>query len=141
MGNRTFSASSYSEATRYVPTRNVTRRAEEEFRVTGRLDPLVDPAGYGVIRRSLMRFDMRSDGLYVVTIGTPIPVETRLDTTGSMGGFVDIAMRNLKDLYMLTQGMLPGCDLQIATGIFGDCADLVVLCRPQFEMEPDKIVN
>ncbi len=142
MGRITFNTGGYQTATRSlgVPARDVTRAAEREFRDTGRLDPLVDPAGFGLIRRSLMRFEQRPDGLYVVTVGTPIPVETRLDTTGSMGGFVDIAMRKLEKLYLLTQGMLPGRDLQIATGIFGDCIDPVVLCRPQFEMEPEKIV-
>lgn len=141
MGRRTFNTTTYAAATLHVPTRDVTRAAEVEFRDTGKLDPLVDPAGFGLIRQSLMRFEEQADGTYVVTIGTPRAVETRLDTTGSMGHFVDVAMRNLKDLYLLTQGMLPGRDLQIATGIFGDCIDRVVLCRPQFEMEPAKIVN
>lgn len=141
MGYRRFTDVTHASATKYVPKTNVTRAAEEESRRTGRLDPLVDPAGYGVIRPSRMRFEERPDGLFTVTIGTPIPVETRLDTTGSMGHFVDIAMNNLKDLYLLTQEMLPGCDLQIATGIFGDCCDRFVLCRPQFEMEPEKIVH
>jgi hypothetical protein len=140
MGHRRFTDVTHAAATRYVPRSNVTRQAEEDARRTGKLDPLVDPAGFGVIRQSLLRFEERG-GFYVVTIGTPIPVETRLDTTGSMGGFVDVALNNLKDLYLLTQGMLPGCDLQIATGIFGDCVDDFVLCRPQFEMEPEKIVN
>jgi hypothetical protein len=141
MGYKVFNDVTHRAATSFVPTYNVTRRAEEEYRRTGQLDALVDPRGYGVIRPSRMRFDERPDGLYVVTIGTPVPVETRLDTTGSMGGFVDTAMRNLRDLYLLTQEMLPGCDLQISTGIFGDCADANVLCRPQFEMDPEKIVH
>lgn len=141
MGHRRFTDVTHRAATQYVPTHNVTRAAEEQANRTGKLDPLVDPAGYGVIRPSRMRFEERPDGLFTVTVGMPVPVETRLDTTGSMGGFVDTAMRNLKDLYLLTQEMLPGCDLQIATGIFGDCCDRFVLCRPQFEMEPEKIVN
>lgn len=141
MGYKVFNDTTYRAAALSAPTHNVTRIAEVEYRRTGHLDALVDPRGYGVIRPSRMRFDERPDGLYVVTIGTPVPVETRLDTTGSMGGFVDTAMRNLRDLYLLTQGMLPGCDLQISTGIFGDCEDANVLCRPQFEMDPEKIVH
>lgn len=143
MGKRVLTDTSYAASMRtFVPTRGAaTRAAEEQARYTGKLDPLVDPAEYGVIRRSLVRFDQRPDGFWTVTVGLPVPVETRLDTTGSMGGFVDVALEVLPDAYGLTRAMLPGCDLQIATGIFGDCIDRFVLCRPQFEMEAEKIVR
>jgi hypothetical protein len=37
--------------------------------------------------------------------------------------------------------VLPGYDQQVATGIFGDVIDKFVICRPQFEMVADKIVE
>ncbi len=143
MGRRTFSADSYRSATQsYVPDQGpATARAEEQARRTGQLDPLVDPAGYGVIRRSLLRFEQRPDGLFELTIGTSMPVETRLDTTASMGTSVDIALRVLEQAFGLCSSVLPGYDLHMATGIFGDCVDQFVLCRPQFEMLAEKIVQ
>ncbi|MCK5475053.1 MAG: hypothetical protein KAI71_00540 [Candidatus Pacebacteria bacterium] len=88
------------------------------------------------------RFEKQGDGLWRLTVGTPVPVETIVDTTGSMGGNVDVALRRLPDAYALCSDILPeGCDLQIATGIFGDVVDRFVLCRPQFEMEAGKIVE
>lgn len=143
MGRSTFSEVSYKTATRaFVPDHGpATSRAEQESRVTGKLNPLVDPAEFGVIRRSLPRFEERSDGTWEMTIGTPVPVETRVDTTGSMGGNVDVAIRVLPEAYGLCSNVLPGCDLQMATGIFGDVVDNFVLCRPQFEMLAEKLVE
>lgn len=143
MGRDAFTRASYASASRmYVPTSGpATRAAEQKARNTGKLDPLVDPAEYGVIRRSLLRFEERPEGLYELTVGCSMPVETRLDTTGSMGGNVDVALKVLADLYELCSGVLPGYDLHIATGIFGDVVDNFVLCRPQFEMLADKIVH
>lgn len=126
----------------YVPQRGpATRVAEERVRKTGKLDPLVDPAEYGVIRRSLIRFEERPDGLYAVTIGLSIPIEVRLDTTGSMGDNVDRAIKVLPDTYALAAKMLPGCDPHLAIGIFADCMDNFVLCRPQFEMTAEKLTH
>lgn len=120
---------------------SATHKAEQEAHKTGKLNPLVDPAGYGVIRRSLPRLDKQPNGLWLLTIGTPMPKEDRVDTTGSMGGNVDIALRVLPDSYELCSSVLPGYDLQTATGIFGDVSDVFVLCRPQFEMTAEKIVE
>ncbi len=88
-----------------------------------------------------MRFEQMPSGLFRVTVGMPVPIETRVDTTGSMGGNVDVTLRVLPNAFELAQRMLPGCDVQIATGIFGDVCDQFVLCRPQFEMEAKKIVE
>lgn len=143
MGKYTFSREAYRGATKeFVPEEGpATFRAEQEAHSTGKLHPLVDPAGYGLIRRSLPRFEKQDNGLWLLTVGTPIPEETRLDTTGSMGGNVDIAIRVLSDAYELEAMVLPGYDLQMATGIFGDIVDRFVLCRPQFEMTAEKIVE
>lgn len=144
MGDRTPSQSSYDDAiNKHVqPGQPSTARGFEEVRNTGKLHPLVDPAGFGVIRRSLIRLDVLPNGLFMVTVGRPVAHETRLDTTGSMGSNVEIAIRVLPHTYDLSAKMLPeGCDLQLATGIFGDCEDHFVLCRPQFEMTSEKLVE
>ena len=143
MGRGSYSRAAYNSAHQsYVPpSGSATRAGEEKVRKTGKLDPLVDPAEYGVIRRSLVRFEELPSGLLELTIGTSMPVETRLDTTGSMGNNVQIALKALPDLYEQCMRVLPGYDIHIATGIFADCQDEFVLCRPQFEMLPDKIVH
>ncbi len=139
----TFTRAAFTEASEtHIPKSGPsTARAEQMARETGKLDPLVDPAGYGVIRRSLPRFVQLEDKFWELTNGTPMPIETRIDTTGSMGGNVDIALRVLPNLFEHCGSVLPGYDLQVATGIFGDVGDNFVLCRPQFEMEAEKIVK
>lgn len=143
MGKNTCSRSSYESAkkTFVCDSGPATARAEQTAKATGRLNPLVDPMGYGVIRPSRPRFEQLDNGFWQMTVGTPVPVETRLDTTGSMGHNVDVAIEVLPDAYELCSQMLPGCDLQVATGIFGDVSDQFVLCRPQFEMMAEKIVE
>lgn len=143
MGYETFSRTSYKATVREIIPKSgpATARAEQKARETGKLNPLVDPAEYGVIRRSLPRFEQSDDGLYMLTVGVPMPLESRVDTTGSMGHNVDVAIKVLPNVYDLCAQMLPDYDLQIATGIFGDIVDNFVLCRPQFEMTAEKIVE
>ncbi|MCA9309141.1 hypothetical protein KC973_02075 [Candidatus Saccharibacteria bacterium] len=127
---------------RSISTSHASRAGEETVRNTGKLDPLVDPAEFGVVRRSLVRFDDRPDGTLEMTMGCSMPIECRLDSTGSVGRTnVNNAMKVLPDLYELCSGVLPGYDVHVAIGIFGDCRDQFVLNRPQYEMEADKIVN
>jgi hypothetical protein len=142
MGKEVFSRHAFMRASdKFVPDKGpATFRAEQIAHDTGKLNPLVDPAGYGVIRRSLPRFEKKGD-LLVMTVGTPMPIETRVDTTGSMGHNVDIVLRVLPKAYELWTEVLPGYDIQVATGIFGDVCDRFVLCRPQFEMTAEKIVQ
>jgi len=143
MGDRTVTKSSYDSAiNKHISSgQPSTTRGFEEVRNTGKLHPLVDPSGYDVIRRSLIRLDPQPNGLFLVTVGPPIEHETRLDTTGSMGRNVEVAIKVLPHTYDLSSKMLPGSDLQLAIGIFGDCQDSFVLCRPQFEMTSDKLVE
>lgn len=143
MGRSTFSAAAYRSAhDTYVPRSGpATKNAEQKAHSTGKLHPLVDPAGYFSTRRSLLRFDELASGLFELTIGCSMPVETRLDTTGSMGGNVDIAIKALPDAYELCSSVLPGYDLHMLIGIFGDIQDRFPLCRPQFEMEAGKLVE
>lgn len=118
-----------------------TKKAEQKAHETGKLNSLVDPAEFGVIRRSLMRFDPTGDGSWIVTVGTPVPISVWLDTTSSMGGAVDEAIKALGDSYEMCSMVLPDYDLQLATGIFGDIDDRFIMCRPQYEMEAAKIVE
>ena len=141
MGNRKQSRDAYTSARkRYAPKGETsTKRGEQQARATGRLNPLVDPRG---LRESRMRFAQRTDNkLWQVTVGCPITYEARVDTTSSMGDHADRALDVLQDTYEMASHFLPGCDLQMSTGIFNDRADQFVLCRPQFEMESEKIVE
>lgn len=143
MGRGTVTRSAYVAASAaHAPSKGpVTNKAVEQLHETGKLDPLVDPKEFGVIRQSRPRFEQQKNGLWLMTVGTPVHIETRLDTTASMGDNVDIAFAALPNMYEFCAEFLKGCDLQIATGVFNDYTDLIVLCRPQFEMEADKIVK
>ena len=143
MGKRVFTREAYvaAKSSAGVGLADVTKRAEKQAMKTGRLEPLVDPSGFGVVRLSLPRVEKVNDSQYELLIGTPLPIETRVDTTGSMGGNVDTTMKVLPDAFDSWSKVASDYDIQIATGIFGDISDNFPLCRPQFEMDADKIVN
>lgn len=117
---------------------SATHVGEERIRRGEGLDRLVDPAGNGLIRRSMARKDQRSDGFWEMMVGTPMLVETLLDTTGSMGDNVAIALKRLPHLYALLKesdrAVLGRYDLQLITAIFGDVEDRFVLNRSHAEM-------
>ncbi len=143
MGGPRFSRSDFEESKitfGITSDTGVTEEAERQARVTGKLRSSVDPS-QDVVRRSLMRFDPTADGNWIVTVGVPMPVESEVDTTSSMGDNVDIAMRNLPDTYELTAEMLPGYDPQLAMGIFDDEVDRFIFQRSQFEMTAKRIVG
>lgn len=142
MGYETFSVDSYRQARvdyNVTRDRDVTRHAEERARETGKLSEIVDPA-INPVRFSKIRLNPHGKQ-WIVTLGCPMDIEVSCDTTGSMGGEVDTEMRVLPDLYNAIAKVLPGYDPQLCLGIFGDCEDDFVMCRPQFEMEAPKIVN
>jgi hypothetical protein len=143
MGETVFTRSLYEavKTSEGIGDKGVTSRAEQKAKATGKLEPLVDPSQFGVIRLSLPRVEELDDGRWKMLVGCPLPVETRVDTTGSMGGNVDVAMRVLPDAFEAMNEVNEGYDLHVATGIFGDVSDDFVLCRPQFEMHADKIVK
>ncbi len=136
MGKLTFTRDAYAETkAAHSGERTVTARAERQFRETKALNPLVDPKGYGVIRRSLPRFE-EEGSRWRMTVGTPMPVEVRFDTTGSMGRNIQVAFDVLPDLYdLLKEDVLARYDIQVAMGTFGDVVDNIVLMRSQFEMD------
>jgi hypothetical protein len=150
MGKDVFTRSLYSD---YVKTsrgidlekglnlKGVTREAEQQAMHTGKLQTLVDPSSFNVVRLSLVRVEKREDGKFEMLVGCSMPIETRVDTTGSMGGNVDVALKVLPDVYECCTEVLPGYDIHICTGIFGDVRDKFPLCRPQFEMQAQKIAD
>lgn len=142
MGGQRFTISSYQRARQDYGVSDysgVTHVAEESARRTGKLSEIVDP-GINPIRQSKIRLDPHN-GKWVSTVGCPMDIEVSCDTTGSMGSEVDKEMHVLPNLYEAVAKVLPGYDPQLCLGIFGDCEDRFVMCRPQFEMEAPKIVN
>lgn len=142
MGRVVFSVESYAAARRTFGVdhdEGVTKAAERQAQITGRLSEIVDPA-ISPIRRSLIRLDPHQKQ-WIATLGCPMDIEVSCDTTGSMGGEVDTEMAILPKLYEAVASVLPGYDPQLCLGIFGDVCDDFVMCRPQFEMEAPKIVN
>ncbi len=121
-------------------SKSVTAKAEQRSRNTGKLDPSVDPAVM-VIRRSLCPFEETPDGRYVLSVGCPMDIESTCDTTGSMGSNVQTIIEVLPDTYDTIAKVLPGYNVQLALGIFGDKCDRFVMNRPQFEMTAEKIVG
>ncbi len=145
MGRDTGSRAAYTAVVERAAKRgSATREAEAQVMETQELNPLVDPGAndWGKARRSLIRFDELPDGRYEVAVGLSVPVEIRLDTTGSMGHNVDIALKGMPDLREnLASIMRPNCEAHIATGVFNDIRDRfpngkrgVVMTRSQFEM-------
>lgn len=145
MGRDTGSRAAYTAVVdRAAQMGSATRDAEQRVRQTRKLDPLVDPGAndWGKARRSLVRFDPLPDGRFEVTVGLSVPVEIMLDTTGSMGSNVDIALQKIPDLRdNLASVMRPNCEAHIATGVFNDTDDTfsdrspgIVMTRSQFEM-------
>jgi hypothetical protein len=143
MGKHTTSRESFASATAaFVPKEGpATEKATRQARITGKLHPLVDPKGHNVIRESRPRFSKTKSGLWRLNVGTPLPIRSLLDTTGSMGDNVERALRVLPDLCEFAVEVLPGYDPQYAIGIFGDVVDQFVLCLPQFEMLSERLVE
>lgn len=115
-----------------------TFKGEQRHKEGKGLHELVDPKGFGVIRRSLTVYEPEGDR-FKATQGIAMLEETRLDTTGSMGNNVDIAMKVLPKTYDLLAkidgAVLGRYDVQMITAIFGDVVDDYVLCRSQAEMD------
>ena len=145
MGNYTGARSAYTAVVdRAARDQSATHRAEAEVRQTRVLNPLVDPGAnnWGKSRRSLIRFNPLPDGRFEVAVGLSVPIKIDLDTTGSMGRNVDIALRRIPDTRDLLQDVMrPGCEAHVATGVFNDVQDKfddrspgIVLTRSQYEM-------
>lgn len=146
MGSYTGARSAYTAVVEHAfrGHKSATHRAEQQVMETHELNPLVDPGSnnWGKSRRSLIRFNPLPDGRFEVAVGLSVPVELRLDTTGSMGDNVDIALKGIPDTRDNLQNVMrPGCEAHVATGVFNDVVDKfsdgsrgVVMTRSQFEM-------
>lgn len=139
MGRHVLSDAAYRRVADKAKAAGSATHAGEERRRKGLgLDPLVDPAGHGLIRRSLSWLEPEGDQ-FILLRGVAILEETRLDTTGSMGNNVEIAMKVLPATYKLLatgkNAVLRRYDTQMITSIFGDEQDNYILCRSQAEMD------
>lgn len=143
MGRGTFSSTEFRSSLEAMAPAGTkaTLRGEQKVRETGKLDPLVDPSEFGVVRESRIRLEERPAGGFTVTVGAPIPIEYRLDTTGSMGDNVERALKALPQICGLASVALPERDPFYCASIFGDVSDRFVLCRGQFEAEANKMVD
>lgn len=139
-GRSTFSETAYKRVATEVKEDggSATSKGEQRHREGKGLHELVDPKGYGVIRRSYGPFEAKGKNFTLVR-GVAMLIEMELDTTGSMGGNVDLAFRSLPKTYnLLAKGPrapLSRYDVQMITAIFGDVEDNYILCRSQAEMD------
>lgn len=119
-----------------------TYEGEERARQGKPLDPLIDPSKYDVIRAA-NNLLVPEGKKFVLKFGVAMPVETNLDTTGSMGGNVDVAFSVLPKVQNLlvqgTNAVLKRYHTQIATGIIQDRVDKYPYLRSMFE--PDNEVE
>jgi hypothetical protein len=139
MGSRMLTKKDYTDiVTKTVKHGSTTFAGTARHQKGEGLHELVDPAGFGAIRRSLSRKNPIDDQ-FVLSCGTAMLEETRLDTTGSMGNNVSIAMKVLPQTYDLLatveNAVLKRYDVQMITAIFGDVCDNYILCRSQAEMD------
>jgi len=142
MGRHVLSTAAYTRVAKEAERAGSATFAGEERRQKGLgLHPLVDPSGgnlYDPIRRSISWLEPEADH-FVLLRGVAILEETRLDTTGSMGTNVKVAMDVLPSTYeLLATGpaaVLGRYDVQMITSIFGDVRDDYILCRSQAEMD------
>lgn len=139
MSGRTFTNDAFQQTRqRATSAGSATHRGEERQRQGLGMDPLVDPSGYGVIRRSISWLNPEDDH-FVLERGVAMLIEARIDTTGSMQKNVERAMNALPTLYNLLKVAQPAVlgryDVQMITAIFGDICDRNVLFRSQAEMD------
>ncbi|MBI5733090.1 hypothetical protein HY967_03990 [Candidatus Jorgensenbacteria bacterium] len=122
--------------------KSVTFEGEDRAKQGKGLDPLVDPAQYNVVRMSNNLLVPDGDE-FVLQFGTAMPVKTDLDTTGSMGGNVEVAFKALPKVQdLLVQGanaVLKRYHVQIQTCVVQDQGDQFPFQSTQFE--PDNEVE
>jgi len=134
MGYRVLSDEAYQIVADEVVDAGSTTHVGEQHIKKGKIHIEVDPSAYGLIRRSLPRLEL-VDGNFVLLVGIPMLVEKRADTTGSMGGNIDVLFDVLpKSFKVLNSVVLSRYDLQIMNGTFQDVTDKVVMYRSQAEM-------
>lgn len=141
-GRSTFSDTSYKRIAKEVETGGgpATKKGEQRHREGKGLHELVDPKGYGAIRRSYGPFEVKGKKV-ILKRGVAMLIEHIFDTTSSMGTSVDTLFKVLPKTYgLLARGKKPVLakyDVQIINAIFGDVVDDYVLCRSQAEMDEE----
>lgn len=137
---KVLSTDAYKEVHREATSggKSATHAGEQRMKEGKGLHELVDPKGFGVIRRSLNRF-LDENGKLILTNGVAMLKETRFDTTSSMGSSIDEAFKSLPRSYNLIaigdHAVLGRYDTQIITSMFNDVCDNNVLLRSQAEMD------
>lgn len=139
MGNNVLSDIAYrGVADKARAAGSATYAGQERHRAGLGLHELVDPKGFDLIRRSISWLEPKGKRFELLR-GVAMLEETRLDTTGSMGRNVEVAMRVLPDTYkLLATGKHPVLgryDTQMITSIFGDAEDHYILARSQAEVD------
>ncbi len=119
-----------------------TRKAETQFRSSGTINELVDPSKrFDVRGKSSMYLELLggTPPRYVLKRGVPMPTETVVDTTGSMGENLDIILNVIGNTYsFLTTGkkpLLDRYDAQFCIGEFGDYKDPVTYMSTMYESD------
>ncbi|MBI4118493.1 MAG: hypothetical protein HY455_03095 [Parcubacteria group bacterium] len=123
---------------------SVTFEGEQRAKQGKGLDSLVDPKERGVIREANnLLVPVPGSDEFELKFGVAIPVETDVDTTGSMGGNVEIAFKvQPKVQNLLIQGgnaVLRRYHAQLCTGVVQDRVDQFPYQRSMFE--PDNEVE
>lgn len=126
---------------------SATHLGEQRARQGLGLDPLVDPKTRGSTRASQNLLVLQPDKTWLKTwlleCGPAMPVDTNTDTTGSMGGNVDIAFRvqpQVQNLLVQGEGAVLGrYHVQMATGVIQDRLDQFPYQHSEFE--PDNEVE
>lgn len=113
----------------------VHKPAEEIYRRTGRLDPLVDV--YGTRRLSRTAMAPHGDGLALAMHGIPLSILNGRDATGSMAENVDKAFYASGLFSNMLSGVGDRYQPQIANGIYQDVGDTHPVCQVT-QFEPDE---
>lgn len=134
-----WSSTSYESTARVAATRgSSTYRGEERARQGKGLDPMVDPKTHGAKRESLNL--MVKDGrLWKLQYGIAMPIDTELDTTGSMGENVNLAFAaipaNQKLLVSGPNAVLARYHAQFATSVIQDRLDSYPYQHSEYEVD------
>jgi len=118
----TFNSSTYEKTAEEMRSRGekVHDRAQQVFRETGQLDPLVNI--FGKRRTSRNAFQENPDGTCTLTHGIKLPIFSGGDGTASMGEYLSLTFMSMKELF----GMFSALDryqIDLSIGVLQDVDD------------------
>jgi hypothetical protein len=108
---------------------SATFKGEQRHREGRGMDPLVDPRTHEGWREALTLMLPQDDGTFLMPYGVAMPIRTEADTTGSMGGNIEIIFdalpRTQNLLTLATNAVFEGKNYQVqmATGSLQDFCD------------------